>query len=119
MSSRAQRAMVWTWMRWSVLEGSGVGIGQDGWMRRILVGASKMRAFMVGGRVGVVDVVAMDALGMLCANLNRNCLRIKEGLMSFLPTIWRGYKGMMDPSMQTDYPFCFVTSGIAFGLSEV
>ena len=55
-SSRAQRAVVLTWIRWSVFEGVGVGRGREGWMVRVWVGGSKMRAFMW---VGMADGFSM------------------------------------------------------------
>ncbi len=62
-SSRAQRAVVLTWMRWSVFERSGVGIGREGSMLRVWVGTSKTTAFMVGGSFGMVDDGVMVACG--------------------------------------------------------
>lgn len=59
-SSRAQRAVLCTWIRWSVEEGlgSGTGRGREGCMVRVWVEGVKMRDFMVGGRG-----VGMDRFG--------------------------------------------------------
>jgi len=58
-SSRVQRAVVRTWIRYSFFAGSGVGTGWEAWMLRVCEAVSKMRVLAVRGSVGMIVVAAM------------------------------------------------------------